>query len=114
MAKQDEKANEFEVTREERVKAAAARIKATEDAEILAKAEALVDAELAVEAEKLAELEQARRNAEARAVEAKLRAAAIKKLSAAVAAYMVEHDVDLPRLIPQDAIVQMREAAGIQ
>jgi hypothetical protein len=108
-----EQVNEFEVAREERIKAAAARIKASEDAEILAKATALVEAELAVEREKVAELEQAKRNAEARAEDAKIRSAGIKKLAAAVAAYMVEFDCDLPRLIPFHEVERMRAEAGL-
>lgn len=102
--------NAAEVTREARVRAAAARLKASEEAEILAKATAQVEAEMAAEAELARIRADEERNAKAHAEARKARSAAIKNLSKALAAWMVDNDSDDIYSAPIDS---MRKAAGL-
>jgi hypothetical protein len=102
--------NAAEVSRDARIKAAAARLKAREDAEILAQATAQVEAELAAEAEAARIRADEERNAKAHAETRKARSAAIKNISKALAAWMVDNDTDDIYSAPIDA---MRKAAGL-
>lgn len=105
--------NEKEVTREARIKAAAEKIKAREEAEIAAEAAAIVDAEIAAEAEAKRQAEIDIQNAKIREEAAKARAAAFKPFCKSIGDFMLANGLEDPRSIPDSALQDLRRKAGL-
>jgi hypothetical protein len=109
----DEKVNEREVGRDERIKAEMARIQKREMEEIRAQAEKAIEAQLAAEAEEALLKAQAVANAKAAEVAVKERAAAVKAVANGVAKWMIENDIENPHSVPGVVCEELRRKAGL-
>ena len=108
----DEKANEREITTEERVKARMAQIKAKEDAQIRAEAEKAVEAELAAELEAERRRIEDEANTKARVEASIQRSKRLKVFATGVAQWLIDNDSDNPQSVPGSVVESLRAKAG--
>jgi hypothetical protein len=105
--------NLAEVTRDEMIRAEVAKLKAKDDAQLIAEAEKIVEAELAEAAEVKRLAEEAAAAEIARAEAVKARGKIMKVYTGLVAKWMIDNDCDNPASIPASVVDDLRKQGGI-